>query len=374
MDVRGGRILAQLAEELQQGYSVRAQVVVDPSASAVRLHQAGAPQPRQVLRYRRGAGGERPGELGGGAGRTQALEDRGTPSTERGVEGILRWRPAGLPERGHPAWAVDEGGLPGRVAYDVKVGPSEGDRDQEHPAPLRVHLLLPPLVYLDGAPVVAHRPVQPGEQRLGTLKGQRAGAPEHVPLQQGVQARPVGGQHPLVVAEQRLRQAPHRAAWISQVSPQLTGAIRTALVDQASHLHAHPLRRGSTHLFDLRGEVRERRGRGRREEVRYVALGLHQDPERPQIQPTQLLAGPCHPGQVDRVPGRVHERPAARHHLPQRAEGEARLHQILGRGADPDHLPSRLPSYVLWLRRTSVAMFWKKTNTFTLLEVRAKLS
>src|SRR5918998_2984558 len=187
MDVRGGRILAQLAEELQQGYSVRAQVVVDPSASAVRLHQAGAPQPRQVLRYRRGAGGERPGEFGGGAGRTQALEDRGTPSTERSVQRFPCWRSARLPERGYPAWAVHEGGLPGRVADNVKIRPGKSDGDKEHPAPIRVNLLLPPLVYLDGAPAIAHCPVQPREQRLGALKGQRAGTPKHISLQQGVQ-------------------------------------------------------------------------------------------------------------------------------------------------------------------------------------------
>ena len=62
-----------------------------------------------------------------------------------------------MPERGHPAWAVHEGGLPGRVADNVKVGPGKSDGDKEHPAPLRVDLLLPPLVYLDVALAVAHR-------------------------------------------------------------------------------------------------------------------------------------------------------------------------------------------------------------------------
>ena len=79
-----------------------------------------------------------------------------------------------MPERSYPAWAVHEGGLPRSIRCDVKVGPGKGDGEQEHSAPLRVHLLLPPLVYLDGAPVVAHRPVQPGEQRLGTLEKARA--------------------------------------------------------------------------------------------------------------------------------------------------------------------------------------------------------
>jgi predicted MFS family arabinose efflux permease len=284
---------------------------------------------------------ERGGEMGGAGRLLEREQDGRARGADQGVERGAGARPGWLlPQGGHAARRVDEGGRPRRLQGQRHPGPDEDRGDEQQPPPAELGVLIaPPAVQLDPALRPAQVRVQVGQRGGPAAGGKLPGPVHHVALQDRPQRAPfrleqrppgrrehigrVGGE---VVAGQQApdprigrRPPPHR---LGHLAADLVGWRRPDLVQQ---------------LPDRCRQVRGHQGQEIGAPSRRVQRQDHLEIRLPRQRPVPVT-GPGLPGTQHRVVRpRIHscQQPQRMHQLPQRGHREPALGQVLAAYLDP---------------------------------------
>jgi hypothetical protein len=201
---------------------------------------------------------------------------------------------------------------------------------------------------------VVHLRVQPREERLDPADGKRLAAPERVGLHVLTDPRPVGQDHQIVVALQRVHQLFQGAFRVAQERPQQPLLLGQEVAEQLL-LHPRELLELLEHGVGGRGpktfELLTKRGDGGvgrgAHEVRAVILQAHCGEQRGEVGPRKCPPRAGGPGRRRGVTPVVEQHPEAVHGLPQGARGKAHPGEVFCGEGDRDHRPRDLPVLAL---------------------------
>jgi hypothetical protein len=257
----------------------------------------------------------------------------GAARAEQQVQAPTRGGGLGRRELGGAAGLVADGDdrLP-RLGGDEQAA-AEDERDQDEPAPLEVQVVVG-LVELDDRAPPAHARVQLLEDRSGAGERQRAGPAEHVALNDRAQPRPVVGEHRLPVGVKAVGQPiEHLARPQQERVPWGRWVVAIALRD----VGADDGEVGSAETLDLGLEAGQRFVGDRRDEVGYESRSAKGVLERAERDAAQHAPGAGDPhGVLDARIGLVEEA-QARDELPERADRQPRMRELVVGQLDPDH-------------------------------------